>query len=140
MKRSLFLVAALLLLSNLAWAQAAGTVADPRVGGNCQLPDLAGLASGQLPAAAINAGLQMIFVDSPAIPACPETFYCNSISGCGPGPVCFETLLGPCCSTGGEALCCLSGNIIVVRCPCKCTGPLCSAACAASTNVTLDCS
>jgi hypothetical protein len=69
MKRALFLVAVLFLMSNLAWAQAAGTapspVADPRAGGNCQLPDLAGLSPGQRAAAAINAGLEMTFVDSP---------------------------------------------------------------------------
>jgi hypothetical protein len=145
MKRALFLVAVLFLMSNLAWAQAAGTapspVADPRAGGNCQLPDLAGLSPGQRAAAAINAGLEMTFVDSPAVPACPATFQCDSIAGCARGMVCAATILGPCCNFGTGVLCCANGGSLVeVQCPCKCTGPLCSSACASSTNVTLNCS
>src|SRR5436309_12935622 len=118
MKRALFLVAVLLLMSNLAWAQAAGTAqasaADPRAGGNCQLPDLAGLSPGQRAAAALSAGLQVTYVDSPAVPACPVTFQCNSIAGCARGMVCSATFLGPCCSIGGGGvLCCANGGNLV---------------------------
>jgi hypothetical protein len=145
MKRALFLVAVLLLMSNLAWAQAAGTapapVADPRVAGGCLLPDLGGLAPGDLPAAAINAGLQMTFVDTPLVPACPVTFHCDSIANCVSGSVCLVGDIGPCCSFGVGTLCCGNGGTIKVkRCPCRCTGELCSSACANSTDVRFACS
>src|SRR5947208_8546934 len=145
MKRALFLVAVLLLMSNLAWAQAAGTapapVADPRAGGNCQLPDLAGLSPGQRAAAALGAGLQVTYVDTTPVPACPVAFNCNSIAGCGQGPVCSITSLGPCCSDGGTILCCQNGgNIIEIQCACRCTGTLCASSCAQHHQVTVNCS
>jgi hypothetical protein len=145
MQRALILVAVLLLSSTLSWAQAAGAApapaADPRAaGGSCLLPNLAGLSPGQREAAVLNAGLQMIYVDTPAYPACPVTFQCNSIAGCGAGPVCAVSVLGPCCKDGSAVLCCQGGGDIVVdRCPCQCTGPLCSSACASKTNVTVSC-
>ena len=146
MKRALVLFAVLLLSSTLTWAQTAGSapapVADPRTeGGGCQLPDLAGLAPGELPAAALNAGLQMTFEAAPAVPACPVPFQCNSIAGCAAGPLCGISSLGPCCSSGGAVLCCANGgNIKVVTCPCKCTGPLCSTACVNSAGISVNCS
>lgn len=145
MKRVLVLLAVLFLSSTLTWAagSAPAPVANPAAtGSSCLLPDLAGLAPGQVAAAALNAGLQMIFVDTPPpVPACPVTFHCDSIAGCGTGPVCGISNLGPCCTTGTAVLCCGNGgDIIVQKCPCRCTGPVCSAVCASSTNVTFNCS
>ncbi len=146
MKRALFLVAVLFLLSNLAWAQTAGTasapVADPRSGGgNCQLPDLAGLSPAQVAAAALNAGLKMTFVDTPTVPACPVTFHCDSIANCARSQACFAAILGPCCSDGSAILCCQNGgNLVETTCGCKCTGELCSSACSQSHEVGLSCS
>lgn len=132
MKRALVLVAFLIFTSNLAWAQAAG--------GNCRLPDLAGLSPGQRAAAAINAGLQMTYMDTTPVPACPVTFNCNSIAGCGAGSTCSNTVLGRCCQDGGAVLCCQFGEILEQQCPCKCTaGTVCSSACTSSTNVTVSC-
>ncbi len=132
MKRAFVLVAFLIFSSNLAWAQAAG--------GNCQLPDLAGLSPGQRAAAALGAGLQVTYVDTTPVPACPVTFNCNSIAGCGAGSTCSNTVLGRCCSDGGAVLCCQFGEILEQQCPCKCTaGAACSSACTSSTNVTVSC-
>jgi hypothetical protein len=143
----LILLAVLFLSSTPTWAQAAGpspalAAAPAPAGSGCRLPDLAGLAPGQIAAAALNAGLQMIFVDTPPpVPACPVTFHCNSITGCGIGPLCSVSDIGPCCTTGGAVLCCGNGgDIIVQRCPCRCTGEVCSVVCAQSTNVTFNCS
>jgi hypothetical protein len=141
MKRALVLLALLLVSSTLASAQApAAPVADPRSGGgNCPLPDLAGLAPGEVPAAALNAGLQVAFASSPAVPACPVVFHCNSIGACAAGGVCSATILGQCCGTGGVVICCATGNFVEVRCPCKCTGPLCAAQCIHSSEVAFNC-
>ena len=147
MKRVVILVAVLFLMSALSWAQTAGTapapVADPRTGGgHCQLPDLAGLTPEQRAAAALNAGLQMTYADTVVSPppACPTAFNCSSIAGCGAGSVCAVSVLGRCCQDGGATLCCQDGgDINVNRCPCKCTGPLCSSACSSKTNVTVNC-
>lgn len=143
MKRVAFLVAVLLLMSSLAWAQSAGPapvpVADPRAGGHCQLPDLAGLSPGQRAAAVINAGLQMTYVDTAPAPACPVAFSCNSIAGCGAGSTCNVTVLGRCCSDGGALLCCQTGEILEQQCPCQCTSTVCSSACTSRTNVTVSC-
>ena len=145
MKRALFLITVLFLLSNLAWAQA-GTapapVADPRSGGgNCQLPDLAGLSPAQVAAAALGSGLKMTFVDTPAAPACPVTFHCNSIAGCARGLVCDAVILGPCCTDGGATLCCQNGgNLVETQCGCKCTGEVCLETCAESHEIGLSCS
>jgi hypothetical protein len=143
MKRVLVLLAVLFLSSTLTWAAAPAPapVADSPAGGGCLLPDLAGLAPGQVAAAALNSGLQMIFVDTPPVPACPVTFHCNSITGCGAGPLCSVSDIGPCCTTGAAVLCCGNGgDIIVQKCPCRCTGEVCSVVCASSTNVTFSCS
>jgi hypothetical protein len=144
MKRVAFLVAVLLLMSGLAWAQAAGTapvpVADPRVGGNCRLPDLAGLSPGQRAAAALGAGLQVTYVDTTPTPACPVAFNCNSIAGCGAGSTCSVTVIGRCCSDGNAVLCCQFGEIVEQQCRCQCTSTVCaSSACTSSTNVTVSC-
>jgi hypothetical protein len=148
MKRILILVAVLLLSSILSWAQAAGTasapVADPRTGGgHCQLPNLAGLTPEQRAVAALNAGLQMTYAATPVgspYPACPTTFKCNSVAGCGAGPVCSLTVLGRCCHDGAAVLCCQDGGEIVVnRCGCVCAGTVCSSACSTKTNVTVSC-
>lgn len=94
-------------------------VADPRTasGGNCQLPDLAGLSPAQIAVAALNAGLKMAFVDTPAVPACPVTSHCNSVAGCAPGPVCTAIALGQCCTNGSVLFCCGSGGTIVGPAP-----------------------
>lgn len=147
MKRVLILVVVLFLMSALSWAQTAGTaaapVADPRTGGgHCQLPNLAGLTPDQRAVAALNAGLQVTYADivvSPP-PACPTAFACNSVAGCGAGSVCTATFLGRCCRDGGATLCCQDGgDIVVTRCGCVCTGPLCSSACSTKTNVSVNC-
>ncbi len=137
MKRTLFLVAVLLLTSTVAWAQAADL--RTAAGGNCQLPNLAGLSPGQRAAAALNAGLQVTYVDTTPVPACPVTFNCNSIAGCGAGSTCRNTVLGRCCQDGGAVLCCQFGEILEQQCPCQCTGAVCSSACTSSTNVTVSC-
>jgi len=143
MKRALVLVAFLLFLCTTAWAQGAGgaPVADPRAaGGKCVLPDLSGLTPAQRAAVVLNAGLQMTYVDTNALPACPVTFSCNSIGGCVAGSVCSVSVVGPCCRDGSAKLCCQNGGEIVVdRCACQCSGPLCSAACASHSNVTVSC-
>jgi hypothetical protein len=145
MKRILVLSVVLLLSSALSWAQAAGTapapVADPRAaGGRCVLPDLAGLPPGQRAAAALNAGLQLTYVDTPAYPACPTTFACNSLAGCAAGATCTNTVLGRCCRDGGAVLCCQTGEILEQACPCQCTGAVCATSqCTSSTNVTVSC-
>jgi hypothetical protein len=145
MKRVLVLGVVLLLSSALSWAQAAGTapapVADPRgTGGRCVLPDLAGLPPAQRAAAALNAGLQLTYVDTPAYPACPTTFSCNSIAGCAAGSICTATVIGRCCRDGGAVLCCQDGGDIAVdRCPCQCIGPVCLSSCLSSTNVSVSC-
>ena len=76
---------------------------------------------------------------SPAVPACPVVFHCNSIGDCAAGGVCSATVLGQCCGTGGVVICCATGNFVEVRCPCKCTGPLCAVQCIHSSEVTLSC-
>lgn len=148
MKRALVLVAFLLLsCTTTAWAQGAGSapVGDPRAaGGKCLLPDLSGLTPAQRAAAVLNAGLQMTnldTVDPGSLPACPATFSCNSITGCGAGSTCSLTVLGPCCEDGGAKLCCSNhGEIVVDQCPCQCVlGTVCSSACASHTNVTVSC-
>jgi hypothetical protein len=146
MKRALFLVAVLFLMSTMTWAQGAGTapapVADPRVAGsgNCQLPDLAGLSPGQVAVAAMGSGLKLTYVDDPTVPACPVAFNCNSITGCGQGPVCSLTSLGPCCSEGGAILCCQGGgDIIETQCACRCTATLCVSTCTQHHQVSVNC-
>jgi len=146
MNRALVLVAFLLFLCTAAWAQTAATApppaADPRVAaGGCQLPDLAGLTPEQIRAAALNAGLEVTFAATPAFPACPVTFLCNSLTDCAAGPVCGTRLIGTCCDSGGGTIFCCpdNGNIRVFKCPCKCAGPNCASTCLTSSNVTTLC-
>lgn len=144
MKPTLVLVAVLLLTSHFALAEgtASGAMAaDPRLASNgCALPDLAGLSPDQVAVAALNAGLQMSAATSdPTIQACPATFECSSIAGCGSSMVCSATPIGQCCTLGTAVLCC-ANTIFVVRCPCKCVLEDCPRQCAQSTQVTRSCS
>jgi hypothetical protein len=138
MKPTLVLVAVLLFTSSMAWAQ--GSAADPRLANGCALPDLAGLSPDQVAVAALGAGLQMSAASSdPTIPACPVTFECSSIAGCGSSMVCSATAIGQCCTLGTAVLCC-ANTILVTRCPCKCVLEDCPRQCAQSTQVTRSCS
>jgi hypothetical protein len=151
MKRTLVLVAVLLLIGPLAaWAEGgagahpapeAQRPADPAAaGGGCALPDLAQLTPDQVAVAALRAGLQMsASASDPTIPACPTTFQCSNIAGCGAGMICSATAIGKCCSDGNIVLCC-SNNIFVVRCPCKCVLEDCPRQCTQSSQVTWSCS
>jgi len=146
MQRTLVLIATLLLTGSLAWAEApvvgaTPTAADPRLtGGGCTLPDLAGLTREQLAAAALQAGFQMKAASAEDIQACPTVFHCNSLVGCDAAPLCSLTDIGQCCSTSGAIICCTSGHIIVKRCRCECTGPVCSVLCPGSQEVDRTCS
>jgi hypothetical protein len=138
MKRTLVVVAVLLftslLTSRFAWAE--GTA-----GGGCSLPDVAGLSPDQVAVAALKAGLQMSAATSATttIQACPATFQCSSIAGCGSSMICSATPIGQCCSAGAFVLCC-TNEIFVVRCPCKCVLEDCPHQCGQSTQVTRSCS
>lgn len=138
MKRTLVLVAVLLLTGSLAWAE------DPAgpgpTGGGCALPDLSQLSPDQVAVAALQAGLQIsapTAVDT--IPACPATFHCSSIAGCGASMVCTATAIGQCCSAGPVVICC-ANNIFVIRCPCHCVLEDCPLQCRQSSEVTRTCS
>jgi hypothetical protein len=142
MKRTLVLLAVLLLLGSLAVQAEGNLVADPRAaGGGCTLPDLAQLSPDQIAVAALQAGFQLSAStpDPATVPACPVTFHCSSIAGCGSSMVCSATAIGQCCSEGNVVLCC-SSTIFVVRCPCKCVLEDCPRQCGQSTEVTWSCS
>ncbi|HEX3553894.1 MAG TPA: hypothetical protein VIA62_11770 [Thermoanaerobaculia bacterium] len=139
MKRVLVLVAVLLLIGSLAaWAE--GTAAGPAPGGGCVLPDLGQLSPDQVAVAALRAGLQ-ISASTPVstVQACPTTFQCSSIAGCGSSMVCSANPIGNCCSEGNVVLCC-SHTIFVVSCPCKCVLEDCPRQCGQSTQVNWSCS
>lgn len=138
MKRTLVLIAVLLLTGIPAWAEEPAIV--DAGGGGCMLPDLASLTAEELPAAALAAGFQLVTSAAAAVPLCPVTFHCNSIGNCAAGPLCALSDIGQCCSSGGFRLCCLSGTIKVTRCPCRCTSTLCSSQCVASDEVNWSCS
>jgi len=142
MKRTLILVAVLLCTCSVARAETPAPASDlfAGSGGGCVLPDLAGLSPEQIAAAALGAGFQ----PSPSekqVPICPVKFDCTSLTGCAAGPACTLTDIGPCCATSGAVICCTSGTIKVVRCPCQCTSTVCSTTvCTSSTDVKWHCS
>jgi hypothetical protein len=142
MKRTLLLLAALLLVPSLDWAEEPAPNDDlfANSGGGCMLPDLAGLSPEQIAAAALQAGLQAA-PTAVQVPACPVKFDCGSIFNCGIGPLCSLTDIGACCQTsGGPILCCTNGTIKVRQCPCQCTGNPCAISCPNSTDVKWRCS
>jgi len=141
MKRSLVLVVVLLFVGSLAvWAEGKPAAGPDPAGGGCALPDLAQLSPDQVAVAALRAGLQLYAsTAAPTIPACPATFQCSSILGCGSSMVCTATPIGQCCSTSGVVLCC-TNTIFVVRCPCKCVLEDCPHQCSQSTEVSRTCS
>ena len=139
MKRMLALATVLFFAAVPAWS-GDEPVADPAWadGGGCQLPDVEGLSEAEAEAAISAAGLVKTHAQAPA---CPVPFRCSSIGNCGIGPLCSVTDIGPCCTTpSGVTRCCITGTIKVQRCPCRCTGVLCSVLCASSTNVRARCS
>lgn len=150
MKRTLLLVSALVLAAAPTWAapatstddgaavQPAATLADD--GGGCVLPDLAGLSDDEVAAASLASGLEIPAATPAAVPVCPTTFRCNSITNCAAGPLCGITDIGQCCSMAGLIRCCVSGTIKVKTCPCQCTAPLCAFSCVNSAEVTSRCS
>ena len=140
-KRTLILLAGSVLLATLARAEApapsGGLFADSA--GGCMLPDLTGLSPDQIAAAALVAGLQAA-PTAAQTPACPATFDCTSLVGCGAVTPCTVELIGPCCKPAhGPTLCCESGNIQVTRCPCDCIDGRCQLLCVTSTDVKLSC-
>jgi hypothetical protein len=142
MKRTLSLVAVLLLTCSIAWAEETASAPDPVAdsGGGCMLPDLAGMSPEQITAAALEAGFQPA-PNNVQVPVCPVTFHCNSITNCGIGPLCALGNLGQCCNAGGGlTLCCISGTIKVKTCPCRCTGNPCNIQCPNSNEVNWGCS
>lgn len=149
MKRTLVVVAALLLTVGVAWAEEpaadaptpAAAPADATFeGGGCVLPDLAGLSDEEIEQAALEAGLGIQPPAQAAAPACPVKFSCNSITNCGAGSLCSLSDIGPCCTTSsGLSLCCITGTIKVRRCPCVCTGNPCALSCVNSTDVKWRC-
>lgn len=145
MKRMLVFVAALFLVSGLAWAGGESSGGAPATdplfaeGGGCMLPDLSGLSEEERMSAALAAGFQVTPTPA-AYPACPVTFQCNSIGNCGIGPICSLTNIGACCTSGGFNICCMQGTIRVRRCPCVCTGTICSTVCTNSDDVRWGCS
>ena len=148
MKRTLFFVVALFLVSGLAWAggESSGGAPVPTAeplfaeGGGCTLPDLSGLSAEERMSAALAAGFQVSPTPA-AIQACPVTFHCNSITNCAAGPVCGLADIGQCCNSGGGViLCCTSGTIKVQRCPCQCNGNPCAIQCVNSTDIRWGCS
>lgn len=148
MKRVLVFVAALFLVSGLAWAGGESSggapipASDPlfaEEGGGCTLPDLSGLPEEERMSAALAAGFQVSPTPA-AYPICPVTFQCNSIGNCGIGPICSLTDIGPCCTSGGFTICCTQGTFKVRRCPCVCTGTICSTVCTNSDDVRRTCS
>lgn len=140
MKASLILAVVLLLTPGLAAAQeTAPATADPFEGGGCVLPDVDGMSQDDAAAALRGAGFDLGAVDT-AVPACPTTFMCTSITNCGVGAVCAVSDIGQCCTTGGGVVaCCITGTIKVRRCPCVCTGNPCSILCPQSTDVRWRC-
>lgn len=143
MRSTLVFVAVLLFATHFALAQGTAgraEAADPRLAsGGCALPDVAGLSPDQIAVAALNAGLQMSAATSdPTIQACPATFLCSSIAGCGSSMVCSATPIGQCCTLGTAVLCC-ANTIFVVRCPCQCVLEDCPRQCGQSTQVTRSC-
>jgi hypothetical protein len=149
MKRTLVLIALLLLTCSLAWAEepAPGTSAGAPLGGSiasdsgggCMLPDLTGLSQEQILAAALEAGFQVSPTDV-QIPPCPTTFSCTSIPNCGAGTPCTVSIIGQCCKpAGAPPICCANGPIKEKRCPCVCTGSPCAFQCINSTDVKLIC-
>lgn len=146
MKRMLVFVAALFLMSGLAWAGGESSGGAPAIqsllaeGGGCKLPNLAGLSPEQRAAAALGAGFQ-ISPTTVSTPACPVTFNCNHLRGCAAGTVCSLGNIGPCCDAGGgDVICCANyGNIWVVDCACECTGFNCSPLCETSVDVQWSC-
>jgi hypothetical protein len=146
MKRTLVLVAVLFLIGTLAaWAEgptAAPAAMTAPAGGHCVLPDLAGMSPDQIAVAALRAGLTMSPADTPiasTLQACPTTFECSSIAGCGSSMVCAVGSIGKCCVAGPIVLCC-SNQIFVERCPCKCVLEDCPSQCSRSTQITWSCS
>jgi hypothetical protein len=142
MKRTLVLVAVLLLLGSLALRAEGAPGTNPGLaGGGCALPDLAQLSSpDQIAVAALGAGLQIsVSTSASTVPACPVRFQCSSIAGCGSNMVCSAVAIGKCCSEGNVVLCC-SSTIFVVSCPCKCVLEDCPHQCAQSTQVSWSCS
>src|SRR4029077_3280190 len=147
MKRTLVLVAVLFLIGALAaWAEGnpAGSpaAAAPAPAGSCTLPNLAGLSPDRTAVAPPGAGLQMSPPDASTaagIPACPTTFSCSSLAGCGSSMVCSLTAMGKCCVSGDAILCC-ANTLFVERCPCKCVSEDCPRLCDSSTQVSLSCS
>lgn len=141
-KRPFLLLAALLLMASLAWAEepASSDAFFADSGGGCMLPDLSGMSAEQIAAASLQAGFQ-VAPNEVQVPACPVKFDCDSLAGCDVGPICAVSDIGQCCQTsGGPILCCIDGTIKVRRCPCECTGPVCSVLCASSTDVKFRCS
>jgi len=144
MKRTLVLVAALLLMGSLAWAETPAGEAAPGAegfaGGGCVLPDLARLTPDQIPAAALAAGFEMSTAVPATIQMCPTTFHCDSLFNCDIF-LCSASNIGRCCSAGGgAAFCCPTGNIIVTQCSCHCTGNPCAIQCPQSTDIRWHCS
>lgn len=155
MKRALVLVATLMLSAGLAWAETPavpapaggdspaaveGHAADPAVeGGGCLLPDLAGLSQDEASAVALGAGFQTASTAA-AVPACPTSFRCSSLTNCAKGSPCSITDIGTCCSQSGLVLCCTSGTIKVRECPCRCTAFHCLYQCVLSNDVQWSCS
>ncbi len=141
MKRSLVFVVVLLFVGCLAvWAEGAPAADPGPAGGGCALPDLAQLSPDQVAVAALGAGFQLSAATSdPSIPACPSTFQCSSIIGCGASMVCSATPIGKCCSTAGAVLCC-TNTIFVIRCPCHCVLEDCPHQCSQSEEVSRTCS
>ena len=136
MKRTLTLVACLLVAATAAWAEGPAASA-----GACMLPDLTGLSPDQAAAAALEAGFSLEVRKAAAAPLCPITFRCTSILNCTASLQCSQTELGPCCTVpSGITLCCTEGTIWVKQCPCRCTptNP-CSTECTNSTDVTKLC-
>jgi len=149
MKRTLILAAILLLTAGLASADPADTLSVDPVptldeifaadeGGGCELPDFSGMSEEEIAQAALEAGFGMEPIQA-AVPACPNTFKCNSITNCAKGPICAITDIGQCCGRGGLVLCCISGTIKVQTCPCQCTGTFCSLLCVSSNDVSFRC-
>jgi hypothetical protein len=149
MKKTLVLVAILLLSGSLAWAEGLGAAAAPEAvgqvnsspaGEGCTLPDFAGLSEDQRLAAALAAGFQIDGAINRQVPICPTVFHCNSITNCGAGAPCSTTDIGQCCDPGGGGfICCASGTIKVRSCPCVCIGSPCAIQCTTSTDVTMHC-
>lgn len=138
MKRTLMLLACLLVTCSIAWTE--GPTADLGPAGACNLPDFAGLSPEEITAAALAAGFQ-VGATKAAAPLCPPVFRCNSIANCAAGPLCSLGSIGPCCTApSGLTICCTGGlNIWVQQCPCQCVGNPCSFQCVGSSNLTRFC-